>query len=104
MVKFKLYFFRSLERQAQVTRNEDPAAKTASPFRLFFFFSRIFLFSRREQEAPYADGCSQIEILQTLKEHGGSGLLPSGSEDRAPLSEAFVGFVADCLRVKPEVS
>lgn len=57
----------------------------------------------REQEAPYADGCSQIEILQTLKEHGGSGLLPSGTADRAPLSDAFVGFVADCLRVKPEV-
>ncbi|CAN0376689.1 unnamed protein product, partial [Hapterophycus canaliculatus] len=54
------------------------------------------------QEAPYADGCSQIEILQTLKEHGGSGLLPSGPQDRAPLSEAFVGFVGDCLRVKPE--
>lgn len=57
----------------------------------------------REQEAPYADGCSQIEILQTLKEHGGSGLLPTVTEDRAPLSEAFVGFVSDCLRVKPEV-
>ncbi|CAN0023811.1 unnamed protein product [Ectocarpus sp. 12 AP-2014] len=55
-----------------------------------------------QQEAPYADGCSQIEILQTLKEHGGSGLLPSGTEDRVPLSDAFVGFVGDCLRVNPE--
>lgn len=63
-----------------------------------------FACTAREQEAPYADGCSQIEILQTLKEHGGSGLLPSGTADRARLSDAFVGFVADCLRVKPEVS
>ena len=68
---------------------------------LSFFF---FFFCWREKEAPYADGCSQIEILQTLKEHGGSGLLPTGAENRAPLSEAFVGFVEDCLKVNPEVS
>lgn len=69
-----------------------------SAFRFSFFSPRA-----GEQEAPYADGCSQIEILQTLKEHGGSGLLPSGTEDRVPLSEAFVAFVGDCLRVNPEV-
>lgn len=56
-----------------------------------------------EKEAPYADGCSQIEILQTLKEHGGNGLLPSSLENRAPLSDAFVNFVSDCLKVVPEV-
>ncbi|CAN0431291.1 unnamed protein product, partial [Discosporangium mesarthrocarpum] len=54
------------------------------------------------QEAPYADGYSQIEILQTLKEHGGVGLLPSTS-NREELSPAFMDFVKCCLRQTPEV-
>lgn len=29
--------------------------------------------------------------------------MPSGVENRAPLSDAFVRFVSDCLKVKPEV-
>ena len=76
-----------------------------TPAPCFFVYVRVLVWFKfgGEQEAPYADGCSQIEILQTLKEHGGSGLLPLGTEDRPALSEAFVGFVADCLRVKPEV-